>query len=142
MRLVLLCFLFIASSAFAEGTYLTINGISHHFDRQHKYNETNVGLGVEQRLTADFSLNAGYYRNSFYKDTFYLGGSYTPLHLGPVGLGTSFARVTGYQEIKWAVVPTIQYENEDGVGVNVMFLPPIKSKNFGGAVGLQLKWRL
>lgn len=70
-----------------------------HVAGNYKFNEANPGLALNLRLSSDWSLQAGGYRNSYYKPTVYAGAEYTPVHIGNVSLGFFGGLATGYEHI-------------------------------------------
>lgn len=83
---------------------------SHHFDRRsngERYNERNLGVGVECKATDALRLGLGYYRNSFKGDTFYVGAMYTPWRFLGGEWGGSVLLATGYtKEYPFVILPT------------------------------------
>lgn len=140
-----LLLLFLATNALAE-TWLTVPIASYHLDRK-GYNEFNYGIGVEYALTQDLRAGLGTFNNSLGRDSWYFGGTYTPLEVLGVKVGTSFGVVTGYVRNSNKglpmFAPTLVFERQ-GYGINVVVIPPVqhgKAKT-SGVLGLQLKLRL
>ncbi|HYB50341.1 MAG TPA: hypothetical protein VED47_04425 [Burkholderiaceae bacterium] len=71
-------------------------GLSHHWRNDDEYNDTNPGLGVEYRPTAETGVIAGFYRNSERRDSEYLFVRYQPFHYGPFHLGAIGGVVNHY----------------------------------------------
>jgi hypothetical protein len=73
---------------------------SYHLNRERGYNETNVGPFYERRVSRDWGWQAGLYRNSFDRDTYYVWAKYHPLHFSVFGArvsaGGAFGAGTGY----------------------------------------------
>ena len=101
-------------------TYLVTTIGSYHFDRSKDYNERNLGLGLEHR-SGDWSVSAGFYRNSFDRHTNYLLASYTPLDIGGWQLGGVVGGVTGYNDGIAPWVSGIATRDFGSVGINVVF---------------------
>ncbi|MCW9025123.1 MAG: hypothetical protein OQK73_10645 [Gammaproteobacteria bacterium] len=83
MRIVLMVWvLLLPGFVLADNLYLAINGLSYHFDRTKKYNETNLGYGLEYDFKLDESwigfAAGGTFRDSNNQDSNYLaaGGKY------------------------------------------------------------------
>ena len=79
------------------------------------YNERNWGLGLEHKQTETWSWVGGTYRNSFYKQSYYLGGVYAPLKFEiqevNVKLGLLLGLFSGYEnKILFHTPPVIQVE--------------------------------
>lgn len=132
----LVCLLSTPASA---DDWLTISGYSYHLTRRNEYRADNPGLGWE-RHTPDQNVTyaAGYYRNSYDRDTFYLGGRWEPLELGPARFGVFLALASGY----WTPVvalPMVSIEHGP-VGINLVAAPTIGK--YAGYVGAQLKFKL
>ncbi len=126
-----------ASTASAD-TYITTHGVSYHGNRSEKWNEANHGLGIEHTL-GDGGLIAGYYRNSYDKDTFYAGYAYRPLQMKYLRAGIMVAAATGYNSPVIAA-PTINIGTDD-LSVDIITAPAF-GKNTTWFVGASLKWRL
>ena len=73
-----------------EAWHINLHTVSHHFsERQHgkKWNEENLGLGLRREFSNDFSVQAGFYRNSIDRWSTYAIGEYTPLTFGNLHSG-------------------------------------------------------
>jgi len=101
MKLLLVCFLFFISVSSYSNTYLQINGVSVH-DRS-GYNGFNWGAGVEQAVTQDWTVAAGWYYNSERRGSSYAYGRYSVYKQDRWDIGIAVGAVTGYQRA--AVVP-------------------------------------
>jgi len=113
--------------------------ISHGFSKHivnHNFNERPLGAALRLEKD-DFAIQAGAYRNSFYKDTVYSGVDWSPLHYNLGGCfnldaGLYAGGATGY---KYAITPmagvqvAIKCENIF-VRVRAMPDPFYKSKGF------------
>jgi len=163
---VIVAIVFGASSVAHADTWVSLGGVSHHFERSTPHNEENYGIGLEQDTSvAHLRLIVGEYKNSFWRESFYAGFSYTPLSLGPVRFGLMGAALTGYgnmtcethqsgptataspmtttttscayhERVRAYGVPFAQIEGER-FGVNMLAAPPIAGK--GGVVAVQFK---
>lgn len=102
--------------------------------RHHKrgYNERNWGIGIERKISDNWRMGAGTYRNSYYRQTLYAGVTYAPLRFGDWHLGGTALLVTGYESRPVVVpFPSISYEQKEW-GLNFgPILPTV--------VGVQLK---
>lgn len=127
-------------------TYLTVPFASYHMpqseDRAKRYNEANVGIGFEQTITEDWRAAIGTYRNSLYRTSYYGGVSYLPIQAAGARLGTSIGLVSGYNAAVLPVVAPTAAIERNGIGINLVFIPPIPGRGVPGVIGLQLKWRL
>lgn len=125
--------------------WLSVGGVSHHFQDNGR-NERHPGLGLEARVSEDFSLMGGFHKNSLNLRTRYLAANYTPLHIGPVRLGVSAGVMDGYPlkhegGLFPAVLPMASVDI-GRVGVNFMVIPTIRSQHVEGAACLQLRFKL
>lgn len=141
--LALLAGLLFVGDAFSE-TYLTVPFASYHLgtDQQKKhYNESNIGLGLEHAISPDWSIAAGFYRNSLYRESGYAGATYAPLKLGQARIGAAMGFVTGYASKPLPVLAPAMLLGTKDIGLNVVLIPPVGSKT-PAVIALQLKWRL
>ena len=121
------------------GDWIAVSGASVHFERQNEFRQWNPGLGWE-RSTADWdgAWMAGYYRNSYDRDTVYAGARWTPIAWGSIRAGLFGAAISGY----WtpiALLPTASIEGRR-FGLNVVAAPTVRE--YVGYVGVQVKVRL
>lgn len=103
---------------------------SYHFDRSRDWQEQNYGIGVEYR-----SWVAGYYRNSYDKDTVYAGYVWRPLQWGWLRAGLTTLLASGYDS-PVLVVPTVSV---DGKWLAADFLMAPTLGKASGFVGMQLR---
>jgi len=107
---------------------------SYHFKRDPDYNERNYGLGLECTFTRDWRGHAGFYRNTFNRNTTYAFASNTPWRLGPWKVGYVFGAGTGYTHAVDPVAGGFLIREWKDFGINVAVHP--------AAIALQIKWRL
>jgi hypothetical protein len=126
-------------------TWVSATVWSYHTDRTVDRNEKPYGLGVEHDVDW-FGLDharvvAGFYKNSDWKQTEYVGLTYMPWKVGPARVGAMFGLVTGYADhVLPAIVPTISFEDKKEMyGANIGVLPMKTDNGYGLVVGLQLK---
>jgi hypothetical protein len=122
--------------------FLTVTSFSYHTDRSKEQNERNLGAGIEQRLSKDVALLAGFYTNSRpggEEVSAYGALAYTPLALGPVRAGLMLGAVTGYKAapILPAASALFSLSGRD-FGMNLHWIPPFRSSSVG-TLGFQLK---
>lgn len=134
------------SESEAGELWVNTGGISHHFDRSKNFNEVNVGVGVEYRITPEVSAMTGFHKNSINLRTTYAAVNYQPFSIGPVKIGASAGLMSGYPVIKnggafFAALPFATYEGKR-FGVNVGLIPNIPSRHIDGAVVFQFKFRV
>jgi len=109
------------------------------------YNDENWGLGLEYRLTKDWSVSAGSFKNSDWETSHYFSFYWQPWMLGPIKLGATLGALDGYPNYKdgdwfFAVIPAATYEGKR-VGLNVLLVPSYKDR-LHGAISFQFKFRL
>lgn len=115
---------------------------SYHFDRNRDFNSNNVGLGAEYQISTITSITAGFYRNSYYQSSSYIGAYWQPIGIGPMKLGVVSGLFNGYSNTNnggWfpAVLPALTVEG-DLFGCNLLFIPTVPNR-IAGSVSLQLK---
>jgi hypothetical protein len=107
MKKVAMAFLSMLAINSAKAAELSI--VAHSFSKHivnHDFNERNYGAALRLEKD-DFAIQAGAYRNSFYKDTVYAGVDWSPLHYNLSGCfnlnaGLYVGGATGY---KYPVTP-------------------------------------
>jgi hypothetical protein len=133
MRLLFALLLVAVSTLTSAETYLQINGASIH-DKP-GFNGVNYGLGVEQTVTTDWNIAAGWYKNSEYNGSAYAYGRYSFYRIGHWDIGAGFGMVTGYRRtsVTPMAFPEICYGYLCGI-----FLPQVNTTG-ANAVGVHLK---
>ena len=124
----------------AHRDWLTLAGLSHHFQPDRRdWREVNPGAGLEREFTGTpWTASAGYFRNSYDRNTFYLGGRWMPLAAGPFRFGAFGLLATGYPS-PVLVVPAVSAQI-GRVGANLIALPNLPG--YSGYLGLQLRFAL
>ena len=120
--------------------WITVSGLSHHFqpDRRN-WREANPGAGFEREFDGTpWVATAGYFRNSYDRNTFYVGGRWMPLAAGPFRFGTFGLVATGYPS-PVLVLPTVSAQL-GRVGANLIAVPNLPG--YSGYLGLQLRFAL
>lgn len=112
-------------------TYAVMTLTSFHFDRDKQYNENNVGLGLEHRVNDDWSISAGFFRNSFDRHTNYLFAGYTPVEVAGWRTGVVMGAVTGYENGASPWLTGVAMRDFGRIGINLVFS--------GAAIAVQLK---
>lgn len=117
--------------------WLTLSGVSHHFQPDRRdWREVNPGIGMEREFTGTpWVASAGYFRNSYDRNTFYLGGRWMPLEAGPFRFGAFGLLATGYPS-PILVLPAASAQI-GRVGANLVALPNLPG--YSGYIGLQLR---
>jgi len=124
----------------AHRDWLTLSGLSHHFQPDRRdWREVNPGAGLEREFTGTpWTASAGYFRNSYDRNTFYLGGRWMPLAAGPFRFGAFGLLATGYPS-PVLVLPAVSAQI-GRVGANLVALPNLPG--YSGYLGLQLRFAL
>ena len=124
----------------AHRDWLTLSGLSHHFQPDRRdWREVNPGAGLEREFTGTpWTASAGYFRNSYDRNTFYLGGRWMPLAAGPFRFGAFGLLATGYPS-PVLVLPAVSAQI-GRVGANLIALPNLPG--YSGYLGLQLRFAL
>jgi hypothetical protein len=132
-------------------TWMAVTVTSYHSDNETsktstgKHNAENFGLGFEHDVDwfEHSRLVGGFYKNSFYNDSIYVGITVLPWKIGPARIGAMFGLVTGYDErsIMPTILPTISFEGKT-FGANVGLLPTWSEGHSGVIVGLQVKMKI
>jgi hypothetical protein len=121
--------------------WLTISGLAKHLDGGTHCNSITSGLGLEHDVTKDTKGIVGFYRNSNCRYSSYAGGSYQPLHLGPVALGGVFGLVTGYRVSPLPAAAFAASIEGKVLGANLVLVPPVGDES-PSVLWLQGKVRL
>lgn len=131
--------------AFSPQVWLNAGFFSYHFNHAAHYNAANWGIGADVRVSEDFTLSVGEYRNSMRDHSTYATVTWQPLHLGPVRFGATAGAVRGYPDVNhggWspmaAPVISIEYGR---VGANLIYVPTMRGK-VDGCISLQIKIRV
>ena len=112
---VILAALTVPAIATASPTWtLDVNLASYHLERwaRHDLNQHNEGLGITAHFSPDWSLSAGWYRNSFRRTSAYALVNWTPLHWSlPAGwriaAGATAGPDSGYRSNEIATQPLV-----------------------------------
>lgn len=116
--------------------------LSYHFDQNKNFNSVNYGFGAEYKFSTVASLTVGTYRNSYYRQSNYIGAYWQPIAIGPVQIGVVAGGFNGYSNTNnggWfpAVLPALSIEG-DLIGFNLLVIPTIPNR-VSGSLSLQLK---
>ena len=124
----------------AHRDWVTLSGLSHHFQPDRRdWREVNPGAGLEREFTGTpWTASAGYFRNSYDRNTFYLGGRWLPLAAGPFRFGAFGLLASGYPS-PILVLPAVSAQI-GRVGANLVVLPNLPG--YSGYLGLQLRFAL
>jgi hypothetical protein len=133
MKKLLIILLIILSNSSHADTYLQLNGTSLH--NKPGYNQFNYGAGIEQTVSENWNVAAGWYRNSEYHGSAYTYARYSFYKNGPWNLGVGVGVVTGYNRM--AVLPMAFPEVCYGYLCG-LFLPQVEPSGTS-VIGLHLK---
>lgn len=114
---------------------LDTNGLSHHSlpeyyyqGKIHKFNSNNIGLGLTLPAKKFLDWKLGFYKNSYYKTTFY-GGANAKVDLGPFSAGLFLGLATGYNNTPMhsgffqpVVMPNVEVAFKH-IGIMLGYLP-------------------
>jgi hypothetical protein len=126
---------------------LDINTTSVHTEAwaRRQLNQDNPGLGIEYQFSTNWSAAGGFYRNSYRRETAYMLGVWTPLHVDlPAGLtasvGLAAGLVSGYRRPEVPTEPlaagaVLRLRTAHGFGINLLAVPNTQSGS--GFIGLQ-----
>ncbi len=112
---VLIAALATPAAASAATTFsLDVNIASYHLERwaRRELNQHNEGLGLTARFTPDWSISAGWYRNSYRRTSAYALANWTPWHWSlPAGwslaAGVTAGLDSGYRRDELATEPLV-----------------------------------
>lgn len=126
-----------------EKSWLGVNTISRHIDPGRRYNEENWGAFYECDRGNSWGWQAGYYKNSFSRDSWYGLIAYRPWNVLGARVGGFAGAATGYREHKNDDGPD---EPRSGLSPIVGIVASVETKNAGlnfivgtSVVFLQLK---
>lgn len=121
--------LFYTSSAISGEQYLQLHGFSKHVKERTvgSWNENNYGLGYRNQMNKDFAYQVGYYKNSYFKDTFYGVINYTPLHINNFSAGVFGGYASGY-ETEYPVIGGLMLNYiKNKYNVSLRFVPSVSA---------------
>ncbi len=142
----------IAAAAPARWT-LDVNIGSVHTERwaRHSLNQHNLGLGLTAHINRDWSVSAGWYRNSYRRGSTYLLAAWTPLHASlPAGwslaAGGTAGLDSGYRSDELATQPLVaaallRVIAPAGWSVNLTAVPNAPGRR-SGFIGMQVSMPL
>jgi hypothetical protein len=133
MKLLLYMIFFVFCTSVTAQTYVQLNGVSVH-DRP-GYNGLNYGAGVEHTVVKDWTVAAGWYRNSEYRGSVYAYGRYALYKQDSWDIGVAAGAVTGYQRA--AVIP-MAFPEVCYAWACAMFAPRVEATG-ANVVGLRLR---
>ncbi len=126
---------------------LDVNLASYHTRAwaRRELNQVNPGLGLEYQASPDWTALAGFYKNSYRRETVYALAAWTPVRINlPAGLhadaGIAAGLVSGYRRNEVPTAPlaagaVLRVLTRTGFGINLLAVP--NSQSGSGFVGLQ-----
>ena len=127
----------------SKADYINIGGVSYHHKPNGIYNQTNYGAGYEFKFKDEVNLMAGWYKNSLYKDSYYIMARYTPDNFfGGDVLGGKInymiGGISGYKKnVVPAILPAICWEY-----ACVLVIPKIQEISDVTTVGLNFRIKI
>ena len=105
------------------------------------WNHENLGLGLRAALTPTFGVQAGYYRNSYDRDSFYAVAEWTPLAAGVLRAGAFAGAASGYENASVGAGLLARLQG-DRASATLRLVPKLADEQSGTTVTLELGWRL
>ena len=146
----------LAAPAIASATTsytLDVNLASLHTERwaRHDLNQRNLGAGITAQLTPNWSVSAGWYRNSYRRGSAYALVNWTPLHWSlPAGwslaAGATAGLDSGYRTNEIATQPLVaagllRLIAPAGWSINLTAVPNAPGRR-SGFIGMQVSMPL
>ena len=145
-KIIPILILFASAPALAGDLYLDVNGYSWHSQdtyvykgKRHEYNSNNAGIGFTYGLNKYVEAFAGYYYNSFNRDTLYGGAklkrdfAFGNVTITPglnVGVATGYSKTPAQSDYYQVVIMPAVRVTYRGVGMTLGYLPPFEKENF------------
>lgn len=145
-RIAAAVFLFASAPSHAGELYLDINGYSWHSNdtyvykgKRQDYNAENFGLGLTYGINKYVEASAGFYNNSYYKQTLYGGLKikhdivFGNLVVSPglnVGVATGYADTPIHADYYQIVIMPAVRVTYRGMGLTVGYVPRVEKENF------------
>lgn len=149
---------FITTAHAAPTPYVELMGPSFHTVKAdidgREYNNATYGVAAGLDLGQKASIEAGVYRNSFYRASVYVEFDYMPLSVGRVRIGAGAGVVSGYQRFSGGGYLTpmcgavISYDLTNGDRLKLRVIPLFngpsfkESTKFGGLFNIAYVHRL
>ena len=128
---------------------LDVNLASYHLERwaRHDLNQRNFGLGLTAHFSQDWSVSAGWYRNSYRRGSTYALVNWTPLHASlpggwSVAAGATAGLDSGYRSDElatqpWVAAALLRVIAPQGWSINLTAVPNAPHAR-SGFIGMQL----
>lgn len=128
----------------AGAWHINLHTVSHHFsERKHgkTWNEENLGLGIRREFSSNFSVQAGFYRNSIDRWSTYTIGEYTPLTFGNLHSGVYAGLRTNYTRPVMAAAGALVRWQGERYSVTVRAAPKTCGQ-CSAFIALEFGWKL
>ena len=128
----------------AGAWHINLHTVSHHFsERKHgkTWNEENLGLGIRREFSSNFSVQAGFYRNSIDRWSTYAIGEYTPLTFGNLHSGVYAGLRTNYTSPVMAAAGALVRWQGERYSVTVRAAPKTCGQ-CSAFIALEFGWKL
>ncbi|MDN5505499.1 MAG: hypothetical protein L0H10_17050 [Comamonas sp.] len=128
----------------AGAWHINLHTVSHHFsERKHgkTWNEENLGLGIRREFSSNFSVQAGFYRNSIDRWSTYAIGEYTPLTFGNLHSGVYAGLRTNYTRPVMAAAGALVRWQGERYSVTVRAAPKTCGQ-CSAFIALEFGWKL
>lgn len=130
--------LFVSPIAYAEPLCdrIFFSGISYHFDRENKHNESNSGIGCVKEFNEETRITLGTYQNSWWRQTVFVSMSYKYWHISENWSSIiTGGLATGYtSDIIPAAFVEFRYDVTKKLDLSFALVPP--AGGLSGVVGL------
>ncbi len=137
-----LILLLLTTTAHATTWWLNLGGVSLH--SQGDFNGFNPGLGLTARLSDEWAVGAGFYRNSERHVSRYAAATYTPIEVAGLRVGVLGGLVNGYALNNGHAVPLLSPLAEwraDRIAISVGFIPHVAHVNSTSVLAAQVSVR-
>lgn len=127
--------------------WANINLRSKHFSTSERFNENNLGMGIEYVRDSTQSMSAGFYHNSDYRYSRYLNFAYTPEEWHGFRAGVMAGLVDGYRHANDGgpiLVGGFLVKTEwkkIGANANLYLIPACSECETPAVIALQLRFR-
>lgn len=128
----------------AGAWHINLHTVSHHFSERKRgktWNEENLGLGIRREFSSNFSVQAGFYRNSIDRWSTYAIGEYTPLTFGNLHSGVYAGLRTNYTRPVMAAAGALVRWQGERYSVTVRAAPKTCGQ-CSAFIALEFGWKL
>ena len=125
MKHLILSTILLSSTAIASDFTTIVHLTSKHFDDD--LNERNLGIGIGYNITENIQARVGTYHNSYDNQSIYGG-----LYIYTNSYGVQIGPVTGYDDYKYMVLPTISIPLHNRLTAELGIIPSIDGVGIKG----------